>query len=563
VHTGAIGSEPDYLVLGGGSAGSVVASRLSEDSDTSVMLLEAGLSDRGKWDSWKIAMPSALTYNLNNDKYNWDYWTTPQPHLDGRRIHQPRGKTLGGSSSLNAMAYIRGHALDYERWNKEGADGWDYASCLPYFQKAQSHIDGAGDYTGGDGPLEVSRGWYDNDLNDAFVTAGQQAGYAYTPDLNGYRQEGVGPMHMTVKKSGERASTSACYLHPNMSRPNLNVKTSCRITRVILEGKTKPKAIGVEYIDEKGNKQQMYAKKEVILCLGAFGSPHALMHSGIGDEEHLTEHGIDTVHHAPGVGNNLQDHIDTYIQFLATEPISIYPYATWNNPLKPVAKGIEWFAKGTGLCASNHFEVGGFVRTRAGIEHPDLQYHFVPACIVGQAEILTQHGYQIHCSTMRPLSTGTVRLQSSDPLMAPIIDPKFLSHPQDVLDIRNGVRLTLEIAQQEAFTAVTKERFSPGPEIDMNDDDQVDAFVRKNAHSAYHPCCTAAMGSVVDNEGRVHGVENLRVIDASIMPSMVSGNLNAPTVMLAEKCADAIKGKKLDPNPAPWFVHEHWETKQR
>jgi len=536
-----------------------------------VLLLEAGPSDRGKWDSWKIAMPSALTFNLSDDKYNWDYWTVPQQHMDNRKIHQPRGKTLGGSSSLNAMAYIRGHALDYERWVGEGAEGWDYASCLPYFQKAQSasHEDGPGEqhggvsYVGRDGPLEVTRGWYENKLNEAFLEAGQQAGYAYTSDLNGYRQEGVGPMHMTVKKSGERASTAACYLHPHLHRPNLTVRTGCRITRVLLEGKTNPKAVGVEVVDGSGERRKIYAEKEVILCLGAFGSPHALMHSGIGDAGHLAEYGIDTVVDNAGVGGNLQDHIDTYIQFLTDEPVSIYPYATWGNPINPVKVGIEWFTQGTGVGASNHFEVGGFVRTKAGIEHPDLQYHFVPACVVGQAEVLDQHGYQVHCSTMRPLSKGHVRLQSEDPLAAPLIDPNFLGHPQDIEDIREGVRLTVELASQQALAGITKTRYSPGPEVNLDKDEDVDAFVRQNGHSAYHPCCTAAMGSVVDNEGRVYGVQGLRVIDASIMPSMVSGNLNAPTIMMAEKCADAIKGQKLPKNDAPWFTHSKWQTEQR
>ena len=412
-------------------------------------------------------------------------------------------------------------------------------------------------------PLETTRGWYNNKLNEAFVTAGQEAGYAYTPDLNGYRQEGVGPMHMTVKRSGERASTAACYLHPVMSRPNLEVKTESRISKVLIEGKTNPRAVGVEFIDAKGEKQKIYAEKEVILCLGAFGSPQTLMLSGIGDAAQLAKHGIEAVHENKGVGSNLQDHIDTYIQFLTDEPISIYPYATWGNPIHPIKVGLEWFTRGTGVGASNHFEVGGFIRTRAGIEHPDLQYHFVPACIVGQAEVLPQHGYQIHCSTMRPLSTGTVQLASADPLAAPIIDPNFLSHPQDVEDIRNGVRLTMELASQPAFAQITKGRYSPGPEVNLDKDEDVDEFVRANGHSAYHPCCTAAMGSEVDNQGRVFGVTGLRVIDASIMPSMVSGNLNAPTIMIAEKCADAIKGQQLPKNNAPWFTHESWQTKQR
>ena len=403
-------------------------------------------------------MPSALTFNLNGTKYNWDFWTTPQKHLDGRRIHQPRGKMLGGSSGLNAMAYIRGHALDYERWGTEGATGWSYASCLPYFKKAQRHMDGESEYCGGGGPLGVTRGWYDNELNEAFVKAGEEAGYAHTTDLNGYRQEGVGPMHMTVREDGVRASTSNCYLHTPVAgspagdvpinRPNLEVRPGCAVTRVILEDGPgvnggDQRCVGVEYVDEHGVTQELMAEREVILSLGAFGTPQCLMHSGIGDAAQLEQHGLSVKVHNEGVGANLQDHIDTYIQYEANAPVGIYPYATWGEPWKPISAGLQWFTSGKGLCASNHFEVGGFIRTRAGIPHPDLQFHFVPACVVGQAEILTKHGYQTHCSTMRPLSRGAVTLSSADPHAAPLIDPNYFSHPQDVEDSKFASNLPL------------------------------------------------------------------------------------------------------------------------
>eukprot|EP00300_Choanocystis_sp_HF-7_P012709 c17999_g1_i3.p1 GENE.c17999_g1_i3~~c17999_g1_i3.p1 ORF type:complete len:484 (+),score=86.70 c17999_g1_i3:26-1453(+) len=468
------GASADYVILGAGSAGCVLANRLSEDAATKVTVLEAGFPDSGKWDSWKIHMPSALTYNVKTSKYNWDYWTEPQEHLDGRRLHQPRGKALGGSSSLNAMVYIRGHALDYERWQKvDGVEGWDYAHCLPYFKKAQSHMNGPDAYRGGDGPLEVTRNWYKNKLNDLFVKAGVEAGYAYTDDMNGERQEGFGPMDMTIGRDGRRCSASKAYLTPARRRPNVQVHTRCHIVRVLFDGKDRPRAIGVQYVDENGSLKTIQANKEVILSLGAFGSPQLLMLSGIGDPDHLREHGIQVVHPNSNVGQNLQDHLDTYVQFLADQPVSIYPYATFQKPWKPVLAALEWAMRGKGVCASNHFEVGGFVRSRAGMEHPDIQYHFIPACVVGQMDILPEHGFQVHCSPMRPLSTGFVKLRSNDPFQPLVIQPNYMSHQQDWVDLRNGLRLTLELVQQQAFDGVRGVRLNPTKDIDVNDGEEI------------------------------------------------------------------------------------------
>lgn len=559
---------PDYVIVGAGSAGCVLANRLTENPDVKVLLLEAGKPDRGRWDSWTIQMPAALTYNLADTRYNWGFETTPQKHVDGRVIAQPRGKGLGGSSSINAMAYIRGHPLDYDRWAEQGATGWEHDACLPYFKKAEC-FDGDADsaYQGTEGPLQVRHGATAETarLNLALIEAGKQAGYAESSDLNGYRQEGFGPMHMTVAPNGERSSTANAYLRPAMARPNLKVLTGCHATRVMFEASKggAPRAVGVEYT-QGGKQHTARAVREVLLCLGALGSPQLLMLSGVGPAEELAKHGIPMVLQSEAVGQNLQDHLDLYLQYECLQPHTLYPYATWRQPHKRIMAGLQWFTAGKGVAASNHFEAGGFIRTRAGIQHPDLQFHFIPGCVVGQLDFLPRHGFQLHCSTMRASSVGHVALSSADPEAAPVIEPNYLSTEQDVVDFRNGVRLAVEILEQQAMSPFRGTRIAPGPELDLEDDEALDSWVRQSTHSAYHPSCTCAMGAVTDPEGKVVGAEGLRVVDASLMPSVVSGNLNAPTIMIAEKLADSIKGLPGLPRerPAHW-THPEWQTKQR
>lgn len=578
------GKKYDYVVVGAGSAGCVMAHRLVKEHGASVLLLEAGLSNRGKWDSWKNQMPAALTFNLANDKYNWDFHTVPQKHMDGRSLHQPRGKILGGSSTVNAMAYVRGHALDYERWAKgAGSSKWDYKHVLPYFRKAQRHQGEASAYRGNSGPLAVSRRRSEEvrAINDAFVQAGVQAGYPYTEDMNGFQQEGFGPMDMTVDEKGERASTAHCYLWP-LLKPRteedrklagkLTVLTSGHVQRILFDGK---RAVGVEFADGRGGIGQVHAGEEVILCAGAVGSPQLLMLSGIGDAKELERLGIDVLCHSPEVGNNLQDHLEFYIQFLANHS-SLYPYAAtfggfgglsrylFRRPWNAVTAGLGWFILGQGMSATNHFEVGAFIRSAPGKEHPDVQYHFIPGCVVGQLDFLPHHGYQAHCGTMRPTSRGTVRLASTNPADAPLIDPNFLATEDDVVDHRNAFRLTCEILRQKAFEPFVLQPFSPEEGFDVGNDAVVDAWVRQNSHSGYHLSCTCAMGTVVDEDGRVNGIEGLRIADASIMPSMTSGNLNGPTIMLAERIADAVRGVSLPPQEdAEWYTPSDWENKQR
>uniref|UniRef100_A0A7S1L408 Glucose-methanol-choline oxidoreductase N-terminal domain-containing protein n=1 Tax=Alexandrium catenella TaxID=2925 RepID=A0A7S1L408_ALECA len=579
-----LGKRYDYVIVGAGSAGCVLAHRLTKEHGASVLLLEAGRSNRGSWDSWKINMPAALTFNLADDKYNWDYHTVPQKNLDGRRLHQPRGKVLGGSSSLNAMAYVRGHALDYERWAQEiGSSRWKYQEVLPYFKKAQCHDSGASLYRGGSGPLKVGRRRTEavRAINEAFVQAGLQAGYPHSEDQNGFQQEGFGQMDMTVGPDGVRSSTSERYLWPlfkpqsdedRKAAEKLTVATHSTVLGLIFDGK---RAVGVEAADAQGTAYQLLANEEVILSAGAVGSPQLLMLSGVGDAAELESHGIEVRHDLPEVGKNLNDHLEFYIQYLAKHT-SLYPYAAtfggfgflskylFRRPWNAALAGAAWFALGRGMSATNHFEVGGFIRSAPGRAHPDMQYHFIPGCVVGQLEFLPEHGYQAHCGTLRPSSRGTVKLASKDPRAAPLIDPNFLATEADVADQRNALRLTIEILEQEAFKPFVLRRFSPNEAVDINDDAAVDAWIRENSHSGYHLSCTCAMGRVVDDQGRVLGLDGLRVVDASIMPSMSSGNLNAPTIMIAEKIADAIRGVALPAEEgAAHFEPKDWETKQR
>ncbi len=548
--------EADFVIIGSGSAGSAMAYRLSEDGRHSVIVIEFGGPDIGPL----IQMPAALSFPMNMETYDWGFSTEPEPHIGGRSLVTPRGKVVGGSSSINGMVYVRGHARDYDHWSESGARGWSYADVLPYFKRMENSHGGQEGWRGTNGPLHVQRGRRDNPLFKAFVDAGQQAGFEVTDDYNGEKQEGFGPMEQTIH-NGRRWSAANAYLKPALKRPNVKlVKGLAR--KIVMEGK---RAVGVE-IEAGRTFSTIRARREVIIAASSINSPKLLMLSGIGPAAQLKEHGIEVVADRPGVGQNLQDHLEVYIQQECTQPITLYSKL---NLFSKAKIGAEWLFFKTGDGATNHFESAAFVRSKAGVEYPDIQYHFLPVAIRYDGKAAAEsHGFQAHVGPMRSKSRGSVTLRSANPREKPVIKFNYMSHEDDWADFRHCVRLTREVFGQDAFAPYRGAEIQPGANVQS--DDEIDNFIREHVESAFHPCGTCKMGSVddpmavVDQECRVIGVEGLRVADSSIFPRITNGNLNGPSIMTGEKASDHILGRTplARSNQEPW-INPRWEVSDR
>ncbi len=554
--SGASAREADFVIIGSGSAGSAMAYRLSEDGKHSVIVIEYGGTDAGPF----IQMPAALSYPMNMGLYDWGFETEPEPNLDGRKLATPRGKVVGGSSSINGMVYVRGHAGDYEYWAEEGATGWRYADVLPYFKRMEHSHGGEEGWRGTDGPLHVQRGRQLNPLFKAFVEAGREAGFELTDDYNGSKQEGFGAMEQTIH-GGRRWSAANAYLKPALKRKNVSlIKAFAR--RIVIENQ---RATGVE-ISIGGQIETVRARREVIVAASAINSPKLLMLSGIGPGRHLSEHGVNVVADRPGVGQNLQDHLEVYVQQECTQPITLYSKL---NLFSKALIGAEWlfFKRGDG--ATNHFESCAFVRSAPGIDYPDIQFHFLPVAIRYDGKVAAKaHGFQAHVGPMRSKSRGAVTLRSSDPMAKPVIRFNYMSHPDDWTEFRHAIRLTRELIAQPAFDPYRGREIAPG--ADAQSDAAIDSFIREHVESAYHPCGTCRMGSandnhaVVDPQCRVIGVDGLRVADSSVFPRITNGNLNAPSIMVGEKASDHILGRAPLPpsNQEPWY-NPRWQVSDR